>query len=210
MSEKTAVRLSSEERRESIIDAATVVFGERGYHGATTDAIATAAGISQAYVVRMFGSKEELFIATGGRAVSRIIDAFAAAIATFTPDTPLLERKAALSVAYNDLVTDRGMLLTLMHFYELGHDPVLGPLAREQYLKVYRMLREDAGFPADDAIAFFAHGMLINVMLALGIPSIADEDPTALELLSCSIEGKEKQLIAIAKSHGQLAAGRRG
>ncbi len=210
MSEKTAVRLTSEERRESILEAATEVFGERGYHGATTDAIATAAGISQAYVVRMFGSKEELFIAAGGRAVTRIIESFERAIAQFTPDTPLLERKRALSFAYNDLVTDRGMLLTLMHFYELGHDPVLGPLAREFYLKVYRMVREDAGFPTEDAIAFFAHGMLINVMLALGIPSVAEHDATALEMLTCSIEGKEKQLIAIAKAHEARAAARRG
>ncbi len=63
MTTETPVRLTSDQRRESILEAATVVFGERGYHGATTDAIASAAGISQAYVVRMFGSKEELFIA---------------------------------------------------------------------------------------------------------------------------------------------------
>ena len=56
-------RLTPTDRREQILEAATVVFGERGYAGGTTDAIARAAGISQAYVVRMFGSKEDLFLA---------------------------------------------------------------------------------------------------------------------------------------------------
>src|SRR5512143_1414508 len=138
MSDTTTVRLTGDERRASILEAATVVFGERGYHGATTDAIAAAAGISQAYVVRMFGSKEELFIAAGRRAADRVLDGFRAAIATFTPATTLEERKVALAAAYSGFVADRGLLLTLMHFYGLGHDPVLGPLGRESYLHVFR------------------------------------------------------------------------
>ncbi|MBN8883980.1 MAG: helix-turn-helix transcriptional regulator, partial [Salana multivorans] len=43
------------ERRELVLSAAAEVFGERGYVGATTDAVARAAGVSQPYVVRMFG-----------------------------------------------------------------------------------------------------------------------------------------------------------
>ncbi|MBN9195873.1 MAG: TetR/AcrR family transcriptional regulator, partial [Microbacterium sp.] len=60
---ETSRRLSSDERREQIVRAAIAVFGARGYVGATTDEVAKAAGVSQPYVVRLFGSKESLFLA---------------------------------------------------------------------------------------------------------------------------------------------------
>ena len=41
-------RLPAAERREQMLNAASIVFGERGYTGATTDAVAKAAGVSQA------------------------------------------------------------------------------------------------------------------------------------------------------------------
>ena len=203
-------RLTADERRQSILDAATVVFGERGYYGATTDAIAAAAGISQAYVVRMFGSKEELFIAAGGRAAQRVVDSFRAAIDTFTPETTLEERKVALGAAYSNLVVDRGLLLTLMHFLALGHDPVLGPLARDYYLRVFRMVRDEARIPAAEATAFFARGMLINVLVALRLPDVAGADDAAQDLLACSFEGKEDMLIALCGAQPRLGPARRG
>jgi len=209
MSEKPVGRLSNDERRESILEAATAVFGERGYHGATTDAIASTAGISQAYVVRMFGSKEELFIEAGGRAVARVLDAFHVAIAAFTPETTLEERKRALGAAYAGLVVDRGLLLTLMHFYELGHDPVLGPLAREYYLKVFRVVRDEARVPAADATAFFAHGMLMNVLVAIRMPDLVTSDDAARDLLACTFGGTEGQLLAFCSAQPPLVASRR-
>ena len=41
----TTERKSKDERREEILDAATTVFAERGFHGASTDDIARLAGI---------------------------------------------------------------------------------------------------------------------------------------------------------------------
>ena len=39
-------RLPAAERREQMLNAASIVFGERGYAGTTTDAVAKAAGVS--------------------------------------------------------------------------------------------------------------------------------------------------------------------
>ena len=58
-----AKRLSSDERREQILVAALAVFGAKGYVGTTTDDVAKAASVSQPYVVRLFGTKENLFLA---------------------------------------------------------------------------------------------------------------------------------------------------
>src|SRR5687768_8330082 len=78
---ETGKRLSSDERRRQILVAALAVFGTRGYEGATTDEVARAAGVSQPYVVRLFGSKENLFLAAIEDALTRLLAAFRAALA---------------------------------------------------------------------------------------------------------------------------------
>ena len=75
----TPKRLPAAERREQMLSAASIVFGERGYAGTTTDAIAKEAGVSQAYIVRTFGSKESLFVEAATRSVDKTIEVFRAA-----------------------------------------------------------------------------------------------------------------------------------
>jgi AcrR family transcriptional regulator len=54
-------RLSAEERRESILDAANHVFGEHGFENVRIDDVAAAAGISKALIYEHFESKQELY-----------------------------------------------------------------------------------------------------------------------------------------------------
>jgi AcrR family transcriptional regulator len=55
-------RLSKDERRTRILDAAAQVFADRGYEPATLDEIAEAAGISKPVIYDHFSSKKELHI----------------------------------------------------------------------------------------------------------------------------------------------------
>ncbi len=54
-------RLSREERRTCIIDAATSIFADKGFSGTRTKDIANRAGISEALIFQIFKNKEELF-----------------------------------------------------------------------------------------------------------------------------------------------------
>ncbi|MBC7643502.1 MAG: TetR/AcrR family transcriptional regulator [Thermoleophilia bacterium] len=54
-------RMPAAERRPEVLDAATHVFAERGWGGATTAAIAQLADINEALVFRYFGSKQALY-----------------------------------------------------------------------------------------------------------------------------------------------------
>lgn len=54
-------RVSSAERRETILDAGRAIFIRQGFSGARTKDIATEAGINEALIYRHFQSKEELF-----------------------------------------------------------------------------------------------------------------------------------------------------
>lgn len=49
--------------RQAIIDAARLLFSERGYTGATMRRIAAAAGVDVALVHHYFGTKDDLLVA---------------------------------------------------------------------------------------------------------------------------------------------------
>ncbi|MEV5072642.1 TetR/AcrR family transcriptional regulator [Microbacterium sp. LMI12-1-1.1] len=181
---ETGKRLSSDERRRQILVAALAVFGTRGYEGATTDEVARAAGVSQPYVVRLFGSKENLFLATIEDSLTRLLAAFRAALAADEgEDLPAAKR---IGQAYVDLIEVRGLHQTLAHAYLLGSNPVIGAAARRGFAAVWRFFREEMGLDADEARAFMAEGMLISTMIGLRIVDDYGSDPQITELFrSC-------------------------
>ena len=180
-------RMKSEDRRELILDAALSVFGDHGYVGATTDQVARAAGVSQPYVVRMFGTKERLFLEALDRAVTRLRKAFRAAIADTDSPMGVHER---VGRAYVDLVKDRGLLLTMMHAFVLGSDPVIGRASRECFLGIYVLMRDEAGFSPEDVHDFLAQGMLINTLVGLRMSDEFESNPLASELMRTTLPHK--------------------
>ena len=61
MSAPTRRRLTAEERRAGILDAALAVFSARGYYPSSIDDIAREAGISKALIYEHFESKQGLY-----------------------------------------------------------------------------------------------------------------------------------------------------
>lgn len=207
VSESATERVSPADRRESILAAASAVFGERGYFGATTDQIAQAAGISQPYVVRMFGGKEALFLAVLDRALQTLLRAFQESIrqaAEAGDDRE--EQTLRLARTYADLIEDRGILLVLMHAFTMGHDPVIGQCARDGFLAVYRLIRDQAGMTTVEAHDFLAGGMLFNTILGLRLTDEFGREDTATEVVTCAL-GTKLELVLEAES--RRAAGER-
>ncbi len=190
--------MRAEDRRELVLTAATAVFGERGYVGTTTDAVARAAAVSQPYVVRMFGTKEALFLAVLERALDRLLDAFRGAIAE-NPDSPPEEIHHRIGASYGELLTDRGLLLSLMHAFVLGSDPEIGRAARRGFLEVYRLLRHEAHFTAQEAQTFLASGMLLNTLIGLRMADDFD-DPDVRELIECAAPTKAEVLVRMSRA----------
>jgi AcrR family transcriptional regulator len=56
-------RLNADERREAILEAAWTIFARSGYHRASTQEIAAAAGCSEPMIYKHFASKQALFCA---------------------------------------------------------------------------------------------------------------------------------------------------
>ena len=198
MSQTTApvTRMGSDERRELVLQAATVVFGERGYSGTTTDQVASAAGVSQPYVVRIFGTKEKLFLAVLHRDLDRLLAAFREALAEESETAVSLR----LGLAYVDLLKDRGLLLSLMHGFVLGADPEIGRIARCGFLDVYRFLKTEAGFTPEAAADFMSRGMLMNTLVGLRMTDEFDNDADARELLTGSLGAKLPLLLEVTNA----------
>jgi AcrR family transcriptional regulator len=72
-------RLRAEQRRESILESANIVFGQRGYDTVRIDDVAAAAGISKALIYEHFRSKQELYSELMNRAALDLLDRIVAA-----------------------------------------------------------------------------------------------------------------------------------
>ncbi|WP_036951419.1 TetR/AcrR family transcriptional regulator [Luteimicrobium xylanilyticum] len=174
-----STRMTADERREQILDAATTAFAEHGYAGTTTDEVARAAGVSQPYVVRLFGSKHDLFAAVLARICGAII-------ASFERVEPGPDAARALGDVYVRLLADRDKLRVLMHGFVSGSDPTFGLQARRTLVRAFEIFRELTGQGDEAARNFVASGMLINVLLAAEAPEHASE-PGVGELLACAV-----------------------
>jgi len=190
-------RMKSEQRRELILAAAAAVFGERGYVGATTDAVARAAGVSQPYVVRMFGTKTALFRAVLERSLERLLGEFRDEIARVRGGAGDLHE--CIGRRYVGLLSDRGLLLSLMQAFMLGADPDIGPVARAGFLRVYRLLRDEAGFSPEEAAGFLSGGMMINTLVGLRMGADYDTDAEVREMLQAVMPSKAELLRDLAR-----------
>ncbi|WP_125131239.1 TetR/AcrR family transcriptional regulator [Microbacterium sp. 10M-3C3] len=180
VSEDAPRRLSSDERRAQILSAALAVFGAKGYVGTTTDDVARAASVSQPYVVRLFGTKEKLFLEVLDDAVEQLLATFRDVLAAGADD---LEER--MGDAYIDMLRVRGLHQLLSHAFLLGAHPVIGPAARACFLRVWRFLRDETHMDADAARAFLAEGMLLNTMIGLRLVDDADDAGVAELLRAC-------------------------
>ena len=173
-----APRMRAADRRELILEAATAVFGAKTYVGTTTDEVARAAGVSQPYVVRLFGTKEKLFIAVIERAYARLIEVFRAAM----PGDPE-GRSERMGTAYTGLLAERGMLPVIANSTALGGEPEIGRVARAGFSDIWRFLRDEAGMSAEETRQFMATGMLINAIVGLRLTGDYGNEVSATEVL---------------------------
>src|SRR3954469_22325428 len=137
----TKTRKSAEERREEIVVAAFDHFAQSGYNGASTEAIARDAGISQPYLFRLFRTKRELFLACSREMHDRIGATFAGA----ARDVPREEALGAMGAAYIGLLQDRYTLLFQMQSYAACSDPEIQASVRASYGRLVALVTRLSG-----------------------------------------------------------------
>jgi AcrR family transcriptional regulator len=171
-------RLTAEERSGQLIAAAVTAFSTGGFAGTTTDQVARLAGVSQPYVIRLFGTKQALFIAAVEHASARIEQQFRDAAAV-RPDL------ASLGQAYDDILAERELITVLLHGFTAGPDPVIGPVVRRCFGRIFTLVRELTGASAEEAREFIAMGMLLSILDALQVigPGAVPAEPWMADLV---------------------------
>src|SRR3954454_16305543 len=128
------MRVTADERREAVLDAAGHEVAAAGYHATSTTNIAKRAGISQPYIYALFPNKRDLFLAAYKRCCDDIRREFLkAADSAGDPD----EKLVRIAEAYNRFLQSKDRLLVLLHAYAAAADPELHDDIRSNYIRLF-------------------------------------------------------------------------
>src|SRR5437660_3328002 len=174
----SAERKTAAERREAVLDAALDEFALRGLDGASTEAIAAKAGISQPYVFRLFGTKKELFMAVIGRCFRQTLELFQRAAEGRRGEAAL---KAMGDAYVNELLPDRTRLRAQMQAYAACEDDEIRTVVRDGYGDLVAYAERVSGLSPEAIGRFFATGMLLNVIASMGLQNL--DEPWAARLV---------------------------
>jgi AcrR family transcriptional regulator len=164
-------RLSADERREALVAAGIDEFAAQGLAGASVDAIANRAGVSQPYVYQLFGTKKELFLAVVRSAFDRTRITFEDAAHRYDGGrSPCDSVLHSMGLAYMELLADRTLLLVQLQAYAACSDPEVRDVVRVEFNRLHRFVAERAGATPEEVHHFFAEGMLLNVGAAVQLP----------------------------------------
>ncbi|MEI5102186.1 TetR/AcrR family transcriptional regulator [Streptomyces sp. PmtG] len=165
------VRMSAEERRESVIRAAMSEFARGGYHGTSTEAIAKRVGVSQPYLFRLFPGKKAIFLAASVRCLEETRAVFEGASEGLHGEEAL----HAMARAYQGLIAkDPDKLQMQLQTYvavaaaEAAGDHEFGEMVRAGWMGLWEAVHLPLGADVNETTTFMAYGMLINVLSAMG------------------------------------------
>jgi AcrR family transcriptional regulator len=163
-------RQTADERREAVLEAAAREFSRKGLYGASTDAIAKDAGISQPYLFRLFGTKKELYLLTTARKMEETYQVFEQASRGKSGQEAL----DAMADAYSGLIEDRERLQLMLQCFAGCEDPDVREGVRKIWRDLVELIERVSGEPPEVVSAFVAKGMLLNVLSAMQL----FQDPT--------------------------------
>ena len=196
---KATTRISKDERRREIIEAATREFAVGGLPGTPVDAIARRVGVSQPYLFQLFGTKKALFIAAVQRTFERTIGTFRTAAAEAGDDAGPAAILTTMGMAYQRLLDDRSLLLMQMQAYAACGDDAIREVVRDEMLRLVSFVQSASGAPDEAVREWLAYGMLMNVVAAMDLTDV-DADwarmmcpvsGTALAAMAADAVGKE-------------------
>jgi AcrR family transcriptional regulator len=156
------------ERRSQVLTIAAVEFANHGLHGASIEAIAREAGITQTYVFRMFGTKKALFVELVGTAFDR----FSEGMSLAAQGVQGLDALTLMGGQYYEMLADRTtLLLQLQGFAACGDDEVR-ELVRTRLARLWNTVADTAGLDPVTVKSFLAFGMLLNNVAAVDIAEL--------------------------------------
>jgi AcrR family transcriptional regulator len=174
-------RRSADERRDLVVEAARLEFAALGLGGTTGEALSYRAGISHPYLLRLFGSKRELFL----EVVHRLFDELLGATRTARPPEAGEPGFDALLDALKDALGKEGPSLLFQTFAACGEDEVRLTVQR-RLGELYESLERVASAVDVEAEALLSQLLLIGALDAVRLRELAGREPWARRLLAGS------------------------
>lgn len=181
-------RQTAEERRKDVIAAAIVEFATLGYHGGSTETIARHAGISQPYVLRLFGTKKALFLAAMGRVSDQIMEGWTLALDRLDSDAEPQAKLAVLGGAYEGLVGEVNALRLVMQSWASAEDEDIRAAAHACLKAMHAWLEESTGASPPELQQFFAYGMMLTVAASIQAADVASSETWARMFVEIPIQ----------------------
>jgi AcrR family transcriptional regulator len=164
----TAARVLStaEERRGVVVSSAIAPFARGGFHTVTIAEVAKHAGISPAYVSKLFSSKTQLFVAALEECYRRIIDALERGAAASEDQTPgaVLD---AMGAAYAALIADRDLITLQVHAQSALADRAIARAVRKGIADITEYVAARTGADGPAIQQFMAVGQLCHLLTAI-------------------------------------------
>ncbi|MGI8680092.1 MAG: TetR/AcrR family transcriptional regulator [Jatrophihabitans sp.] len=160
--------MSGSERRSQVLAVAAGEFANHGLYGASVDAIAREAGITQAYVFRMFGTKKALFVELVGAAFDRFSDGMSQA----AQGARGLSALTLMGTQYYELLADRTTLLLQLQGFAACGDSEVRDLVRGRLARIWDTVADTSGLDPVTVKSFLAFGMLLNNVAALDVDEV--------------------------------------
>jgi len=159
---------TSEARRDAVVDAAIAEFAHTGYHGTPISNVAALAGISQAYVFKLFPGKITLFVAALDRCFELVENALSAGAARVDGAEPekILH---AMGGAYAELIADNRLLMLQVHAQSAADIPEIAEALRRGFARVTRFAKKRSGAENAQVQRFIAYGQLCHLITTLDI-----------------------------------------
>ncbi|NHT18486.1 TetR/AcrR family transcriptional regulator [Cellulomonas sp. IC4_254] len=170
----TRTSLSTADLRKPVVASAAVrEFARGGYHGTTIADVARAAKISPAYVVKLFPTKERLFVTALETCFDQVVQALAAGADGAEDGSPdgLLD---AMGGAYAHLIADRTLLLLQVHAQSVADLPEIGEALRAGLREVVDFAKARSGASDEAVQRFVAYGQLCHLIVTAQVDAVPE------------------------------------
>jgi AcrR family transcriptional regulator len=152
--------LPRQEREQQMLDAAVAVFSRRGFHMASMDEIAEAAGVSKPMIYAYLGSKDELFSACIRREARRLIKLITVAA---PPGLTTQQRLHHGLLAFFTFVTEHRDGWIVLYRQARAREPFAGEIAaaRQQIIAlVANLLAPTSAEDAEEEVVPIAYAVV--------------------------------------------------
>ncbi len=198
-------RLSAEERRRQIVEAAAELFARKGFRGTTTREIAEAVGLSEAMIFKYFPTKEELYSAIiEAKAATEEILAAAAVAAASKDDAGVFRAigRIMIETTEADPTLMRLLLFSALEGHELSQMFFESRVRRlHEFLSAYIQQRiADGQFREVDPlitargfVGMVVHYLLIHELFGVKRPPHSSPEEVVSTFVSVFLKGLAKQ-----------------